>query len=72
MNESRQQGEETRKRNKERREAMRQQEEAERQKQIAALRLVRDDPVSTPTERLEAVKLLADYERRGYSLTMLI
>ncbi len=60
-------GQETRKRNQEAREVRRIREEAEAMKQIAALKLVRDHPDSTPTEKLEAVKMLADYERRGYS-----
>ena len=42
-------------------------ERAEHAAQLAALRLVRDDPDSTPTERLEAVKLLMEFEQRGYS-----
>lgn len=38
----------------------------EREAQLAALRQIRDNPQGTPGERLEAVKLLFELERKGY------
>lgn len=38
--------------------------EREREAQIDALRQIRDDPQATPGERLEAVKLLMELDRR--------
>ena len=38
--------------------------EREREAQIEALRQIRDDPQATPGERLEAVKLLLELEKR--------
>ena len=61
------QAQETRKRNTQARRERHERERAEHAAQLAALRLVRDDPDSTPTERLEAVKLLMEFEQRGYS-----
>ena len=39
-------------------------QEREREAQIAALHQIRDDPRATPGERLEAVKLLLELEKR--------
>ncbi len=36
----------------------------EREAQLAALRQIRDNPQATPGERLEAVKLLMELDRR--------
>ena len=38
--------------------------EREREAQIEALRQIRDNPDATPGERLEAVKLLMELDRR--------
>lgn len=38
-------------------------QEREREAQLKALRCVRDDPDSMPSERLQAVKLLLELER---------
>ena len=45
----------------------REREQAERVAQVAALRHVRDHSDSTPEQKLEAVKLLLELEREGYS-----
>ncbi len=42
-------------------------QERDREAQLAALRQIRDDPNTTPGERLEAVKLLLELEKKGYS-----
>ena len=42
-------------------------EEREIRAQIEALRKVRDDPNTTSSERLRAVELLVEFEKRGYS-----
>lgn len=39
-------------------------QEREREAQFAALRQIRDTPQATPGERLEAVKLLMELDRR--------
>ena len=41
--------------------------EREREAQIEALRQIRDSHDATPGERLEAVKLLMEFEEKGYS-----
>ena len=41
-------------------------QERDREAQLAALRQIRDDPNTTPGERLEAVKLLRELENKGY------
>ena len=58
---------ETRRRNAQARRERHERERAEQAAQVSALRLVRDHPDSTPTERLRAVELLAEFERKGYS-----
>lgn len=67
MDKSHAQAQETRKRNTQARRERHERERAEHAAQLAALRLVRDDPDSTPTERLRAVELLVELERKGYS-----
>ena len=67
MDKSHAQAIETRKRNTQARRERHERERAEHAAQLAALRLVRDDPDSTPTERLRAVELLVELERKGYS-----
>ena len=42
-------------------------QERDREAQLAALRQIRDDPNTTPGARLEAVKLLLNLEKQGYS-----
>ena len=61
------QAQETRKRNEQIRRERREREMAEHTAQLAALRQIRDDPNTTPGERLEAVKLLLELEKQGYS-----
>lgn len=67
MDDSHKRGIETMRRNKAARQELRMKEEREVRAQIEALRKVRDDPNTTPGERLEAVKLLVEFEKRGYS-----
>ena len=67
MDKSHTQAAETRRKNEQARRERREREQAEHAAQLAALRLVRDHPDSTPTERLRAVELLAEFERKGYS-----
>ena len=56
----------TRKRNEQIRRERHERERAEHAAQLAALRLVRDDPDTKPAERLRAVELLVEFERKGY------
>lgn len=42
-------------------------EKLEQEAQLAALRQIRDSHDATPGERLEAVKLLMEFEEKGYS-----
>ena len=67
MDNSHKRGIETRKRNEAARKARRIREEREIRAQIEALRKVRDDPNTTSSERLRAVELLVEFERKGYS-----
>ena len=67
MDESHAKAQETRKRNEQIRRERRERERTERAAQLAALRQIRDDPNTTPGERLEAVKLLLELEKQGYS-----
>lgn len=60
MNKSYQKERDTRKRNEQFRQHRRERERAELAAQLAALRMVRDHPASTPAERLEAVKMLKE------------
>lgn len=57
----------TRKRNEQIRRERHERERTEHAAQLAALRSIRDDPKATPGERLEAVKLLLELEKKGYS-----
>ena len=67
MDKSHAQAQETRRRNVQARRERHERERIEHAAQLAALRLVRDHPDSTPTERLRAVDLLAEFERKGYT-----
>ena len=67
MDKSHKQAQETRKRNEQYRRERRMKEEREVRAQIEALRKVRDDPNTTSSERLRAVELLVEFERKGYS-----
>lgn len=60
-------GLETRRRNEAARRERRMKEDREIRAQIEALRKVRDDPDTTSSERLRAVELLVEFEKRGYS-----
>ena len=57
----------TRKRNEQIRRERHERERTEHAAQLAALRSIRDDPKATPGERMEAVKLLLELEKKGYS-----
>ena len=67
MDKSHTQDAETRRKDEQARRERRERERAEQAAQVSALRLVRAHPDSTPTERLRAVELLAEFERKGYS-----
>lgn len=67
MDNSHKRGIETRRRNEAARKERRMKEEREVRAQIEALRKVRDDPNTTSSERLRAVELLVEFERKGYS-----
>ena len=67
MDKSHKQAQETRKRNEQYRRERRMKEDREIRAQIEALRKVRDDPNTTSSERLRAVELLVEFERKGYS-----
>lgn len=67
MDNSHKLGIETRRRNEAARKERRMKEEREIRAQIEALRQVRDDPNTTSSERLEAVRLLKEYTDKGYS-----
>ena len=66
MDKSHAQAQETRKRNEQARRERHERERAEQAAQVAALRLVRDAPDTKPAERLRAVELLVEFERKGY------
>ena len=57
---------ETRRRNAQARRERHERERAEHAAQLAALRLVRDDPESTPGERLRATEILLKLEGEHY------
>ena len=67
MDKSHAQAAETRRKNEQARRERRERERAEQAAQVSALRLVRDHPDSTPTERVRAGELRAEGERRGDS-----
>ena len=58
---------ETRKRNEQARKERRLKREREKSAQVEALRQIRDNPKTAPEARLEAVKLLLELEKKGYS-----
>lgn len=66
MDEGHTKGRETRRKNEQIRRERRERERAEQAAQVAALRLVRDAPDTKPAERLRAVELLVEFERKGY------
>ena len=66
MDKSHAQAQETRKRNEQARRERHERERAELAAQLAALRLVRDDPESTPGERLRATEILLKLEGEQY------
>ena len=67
MDNSHKRGLETRRRNEVARRERRMKEDREIRAQIEALRKIRDDPDTTAGERLRAVELLVEFEKRGYS-----
>ena len=67
MDKSHTQAAETRKRNEQLRRERHERERAEQAAQVSALRLVRDAPDAKPADRLRAVELLVEFERKGYS-----
>ena len=66
MDKSHAQAAETRRKNAQVRRERHERDRVEQAAQVAALRLVRDDPDSTPTERLRAVEILLKLEGEHY------
>lgn len=66
MDKSHAQAQATRKRNEQIRRERHERERTEHAAQLAALRLVRDDPDSTPAQRLRAVEILLKLEGQYY------
>ena len=57
---------ETRKRNEQIRRERRERERVELEETINTLRQIRQNPKATPGEKLEAIRLLTELERKGY------
>ena len=57
---------ETRKRNEQIRRERRKRERVELEETINTLRQIRQNPKATPGEKLEAIRLLTELERKGY------
>lgn len=66
MDKSRARGLETRRRNEQIRRERRERERVELEETINTLRQIRQNPKATPGEKLEAIKLLTELERKGY------
>mgnify|MGYP005762148681 FL=1 len=66
MDKSRAQGLETRRRNEQIRRERRERERVELEETINTLRQIRQNPKATPGEKLEAIRLLTELERKGY------
>ena len=57
---------ETRRRNAQARRERRERERVELEETINTLRQIRQNPKATPGEKLEAIRLLTELERKGY------
>lgn len=66
MDKSHAQAQETRKRNTQARRERRERERVELEETINTLRQIRQNPKATPGEKLEAIRLLTELERKGY------
>ncbi len=66
MDKSRARGLETRRRNEQIRRERRERERVELEETINTLRQIRQNPKATPGEKLEAIRLLTELERKGY------
>lgn len=66
MDKSHAQGLETRRRNEQIRRERRERERVELEETINTLRQIRQNPKATPGEKLEAIRLLTELERKGY------
>ena len=66
MDKSHAQAQETRKRNAQARQELHERERAELEATINTLRQIRQNPRATPGEKLEAIRLLTELERKGY------
>ena len=66
MDKSRARGLETRRRNEQIRRERRERERVEVEETINTLRQIRQNPKATPGEKLEAIRLLTELERKGY------
>ena len=66
MDKSRARGLETRRRNEQIRRERRERERVELEETINTLRQIRQNPKATPGEKVEAIRLLTELERKGY------
>ena len=66
MDKSHDLGLETRRRNEQIRRERRERERVELEETINTLRQIRQNPKATPGEKLEAIRLLTELERKGY------
>ena len=66
MDKSRARGLETRRRNEQIRRERRERERVELEETNKTLRQIRQNPKATPGEKLEAIRLLTELERKGY------
>ena len=66
MDKRHEQAQETRKRNEQLRKELKERERAEKEATITALRQIRQNPKSSPGEKLRAVELLLELEKQGY------
>ena len=66
MDKSHAQAQETRKRNTQARRERHERERSELEATINTLRQIRQNPKATPGEKLEAIRLLTELERKGY------
>ena len=66
MDESHAKAQETRRKNEQARRERRERERVELEETINTLRQIRQNPKATPGEKLEAIRLLTELERKGY------
>lgn len=67
MDKRHEQAQETRKRNEQLRKERMEREQAEKEATITALRQIRQNPNASPGEKLRAIELLLELEKKGYT-----